>query len=291
MKKDLEEIELKREDKPGVPDLLADTGMIEHTLVNILHNSIHAIKTKEHPKIIIRTYSMDDKIYLEIQDNGCGIPKEHLEHIFEPSFTLKGSRDVTRSYETGIKGTGYGLANVKKYIDQHKGQIRVESEFGSGTKFIVSLPVVKKELTPGEKKELISLKIKSNKSILLVEDEQSISDVQYRILTQAPCNHKVDLAPNGQVAKDLFKDNKYDLVSLDYILPGKMNGMDVYNYIRGINKTIPVLFCSGNIEFLESIKELKQKDTHIEHLSKPSQNKEYVNIINNLLETISVAGK
>ena len=42
MKKDLEEIELKREDKPGVPDLLADTGMIEHTLVNISHNSIHA---------------------------------------------------------------------------------------------------------------------------------------------------------------------------------------------------------------------------------------------------------
>jgi len=291
MKKDLEKIELKRDYKPGVPDLLADSGMIEHTFMNIIQNSIHAIRMKEHPVIIIRTYSLDDKIYFEIQDNGCGIPKEHIENICEPSFTLKGSKDVTRSYEIGIKGTGYGLANVKKYIDQHKGQIKVVSEFGSGTKLIISLPVVKKELTPQEKKEFIFSKIQSNKFILLVEDEQSISDVQYRILTQAPCNHKVDLAPNGQVALDLCKENQYDLISLDYILPGKINGMDVYNYIRGINKIIPVLFCSGNIEFLESIKELKQKDTHIDHLSKPSQNKDYVTIINNLLETIAVAGK
>jgi signal transduction histidine kinase/ABC-type amino acid transport substrate-binding protein/CheY-like chemotaxis protein len=286
LKKDLEKIEMVREDRPGVPDLVADPGMIEHALVNLIHNSIHALKKTEHPKIIIKTYCMDDNIYFEIQDNGCGIPKEHIENIYEPSFTLKGSKDATNSYERGIKGTGYGLANVKKYIDQHKGQIRAESEFGLGTKLIISLPFIRKQLTPEEKKEFTTSKIQSNKSILLVEDEQSISDVQYRILTQAPCNHKVDLAPNGQVALDLFNKNTYDLISLDYILPGKINGMDVYNYIRETNKNVPILFCSGNLEFLESIKDLKQKDIFIDHLSKPSQNKDYVNTINKLLETI-----
>jgi two-component system, cell cycle sensor histidine kinase and response regulator CckA len=83
---------------------------------------------------------------------------------------------------------------------------------------------------------------------------------------------------------DLFKRNEYDLISLDYILPGKINGMDVYDHIRETNKTIPILFISGNIEFLESIKDLKQKDDNIDHLSKPCQNKDYVNGINKLLE-------
>ena len=62
---------------------------------------------------------------------------------------------------------------------------------------------------------------------------------QYRVLTQDPCNHKVDIANNGQVAMDLFDRNEYDFVSLDYVLPGKINGMDVYDHIRKTNKTIP----------------------------------------------------
>ena len=287
MKKDLEGIELIREDKPGLSELLADPGMIEHTLVNLIQNSIHAVSMVAHPVIIIRTFCMEDNICFEIKDNGCGIPKEHLKNIYEPSFTLKGNKDVAGSYETSIKGTGYGMSNVKKYIEQHKGKISIESEFGSGTKVSISLPVIKKELTKEEKTEICKGKVYFEKYILLVEDEQTISDVQYRILTQDPCHHKVDTASNGQAAIDLFDRNEYDFVSLDYVLPGKTNGMDVYNHIRETNRTIPILFISGNIEFLESIKALKQKDANLDHLSKPCRNKDYVDIINKLLERIS----
>jgi len=87
---------------------------------------------------------------------------------------------------------------------------------------------------------------------------------------------------------DLFDRNEYDFVSLDYVLPGKISGMDVYQHIREKDKNIPILFVSGNIEFLESIKELKQKDININHLSKPCQNKDYVNSINELLESAFV---
>ena len=125
------------------------------------------------------------------------------------------------------------------------------------------------------------------KYILLVEDEIAISDVQYKILTQDPCNHKVDTANNGQAAMDLFDRNEYNFVSLDYILAGGINGMDVYYYIREINKAIPILFISGNIEFLESIKILKQKDQYIDHLSKPCMNIDYLNCINKLLEKLT----
>ena len=282
LKEDLKGIELIKEDKPGVPDLLADAGMIEHALINLIQNSIHATSMSERPKIIIKTYCHNDKICFEIEDNGCGIPKENLENIYEPSFTLKGTKDITGSYEREIKGTGYGMSNVKKYIEQHKGSISVESAFGSGTKFTISLPFIKKELTSEEKSEIQKGRIYFDKYILLVEDESAISGVQYRILSQEPCNHKVDIANDGQVAMDLFKRNRYDLISLDYALPGETNGMDVYNHIRVTDKTIPILFISGNIEFLESIKELKQKDANIDHLSKPCQNKDYVKSINEL---------
>jgi CheY-like chemotaxis protein len=180
------------------------------------------------------------------------------------------------------------MANVKKYIEQHNGKIGVESVVNSGTKFTITLPVIKKELSIEEKVELQKEIIYFEKYILLVEDEQAIADVQYRILTQDPCNHKVDIANNGQVALDLFDRNQYDFVSLDYILPGSINGMDIYNHIRKTNKAVPIIFISGNLEFLESIQNLKRKDPYIDHLSKPCKNIDYVTGINRLLGTIPI---
>ena len=286
LKKDLQEIELISENISGTPELLADSGMIEHALVNLLQNSIHATSMIEKPRIIIRTFHKDKDIYIEIEDNGCGIPEEALGRIYEPAFTMKGSNDTTNSYKPDIKGTGYGMANVKKYIEQHKGTIVIDSKVGKGTKITISLPVITKELT---EKEIIEIKKETfcfEKYILLVEDELAISDVQYKILTHEPCNHKVDIAATGQMAVDLFDRNKYDFVSLDYILPGELDGMDVYNHIRRKNNTIPILFVSGNLDFLESIKDLKHKDPCVEHVSKPCQNKDYVRAINDLLGEI-----
>ena len=280
MKKDLEGIHVTRRYGQGIPELLADPGMIEHAVVNLVQNSIHAVSQVERPKIVIRTYQEDERIFIEIEDNGCGIPPESLGEIFEPSFTLKGSKDKKGMYKPGIKGTGYGMSNVKKYIEQHKGNISVYSKLRKGAKVTISLPVIKKTLTGEEIKEVKKETIICEKDILVVEDEQAIADVQYRILSGEPFYHTVDIAGNGRAAMDLLRRNKYDLISLDYILPGKLNGMDVYHHIRKTNKTVPVLFISGNIEFLESIKDLKRKDPYIDHMPKPCKNIDYVNSIN-----------
>ncbi|WP_300458384.1 DUF3365 domain-containing protein [Desulfobacula sp.] len=284
MKKDMAGIELIKEEEQSMPYLLADPGMIEHALVNLFQNSIHALGKVGTPKIMVRTYYIEEKICVEIEDNGCGIPSEYLDRIYEPSFTLKGSKDVYELYKGDIGGTGYGMANVKKYIEQHKGEILVDSEFRAGTKITIKFPVIKKELTEEEIIKVKNEKICFGKYILLVEDEQAISDVQYTILTSEPFNHKVDIASNGQIAVDLLNRNKYDFVSLDYILPGDLSGKDIYNHIRLSDRTIPILFISGNIEFLESIKEIKRKDPYIDHLSKPCKNIDYVNHINNMFE-------
>ncbi|MCP3926167.1 MAG: PAS domain S-box protein [Desulfobacterales bacterium] len=284
MKRDLEGIEIIRKDQPELPELLADPGMIEHVFVNLIQNSIHATGMEQDPRIYIKSYSVDDVILIEIEDNGCGIPKEHLENIYIPSFTLKGSNDETRSYDINIKGTGYGMSNVRKYIKQHCGLITVESEFGKYTRFTITLPVMKKKLTEIERTEIQKERKHFKKRILLVEDEFEISHFQQQFLTNAPLYHTVDVARNGQVAMDLFEKNKYDFISLDYVLPGKLNGMDVYHHVRKNYKDLPILFLSGNIEFLESIKELKQEDLFLDHLSKPSKHKDYISSINKLLE-------
>jgi PAS domain S-box-containing protein len=286
MKKDLENIKLSVNYESSLPDVYADAGMIEHALVNLLQNAIHATGKSENPKIIIRTFCREKQVYFEIEDNGCGIPGEYLENIYEPSFTLKGSKDRAGVYKPDIKGTGYGLANVKKYIDQHHGKIQVESSTGYYTKFVISLPVIERSLSIEEKKEIQKEKNFINKHILLVEDEKAICDVQFKVLTQDPCNHKVDIANNGQAAIDLFERNQYDLISLDYILPGEINGMDVYTHVRNTNDTIPIVFVSGNIEFLESIEELKQNDPYVDHQSKPCKNIDYINTMNRLLNKI-----
>jgi len=282
MKKDLEPIELVKEYEQGIPDLIADPGMIEHALVNLIQNAIHAVSKTKQPKLVVKAFCEGNHIGLKIIDNGCGIPKEHMADIFEPSFTLKGSQDMAGAYSPDIKGTGYGMSNVMRYIDQHQGGVYVESQVDKGTTFIIRLPLIHRELTNDEKEELASSVLETGKNILLVEDDTAISDIQYRILTQKPCCHKVTVATNGKMALDLFFKKPYDLVSLDYLLPGKINGMDVYNEIQKADKTMPVLFVSGNIEFLESIDQLKQQP-QIDYLSKPCENKDYLQAINKLL--------
>ncbi|NLD37959.1 MAG: PAS domain S-box protein [Desulfatiglans sp.] len=287
MKKDLAGISVNTDLIDNAPLLLADPGMIEHSLVNLIQNSIHALGLKSNPQISIKTRFSEDEFFIEVYDNGCGIPENHLGDIFTPSFTLKGSKDITGSYKSGIKGTGYGMSNIKKYIQQHKGSISIDSKFGEYTRVVLTLPLIKQELTAPEMEKIRDIVFFSGKRILIVEDEISISRVQHHMLSQPPCLHEVQIAVNGRHAIELFKENSFDLISLDFILPGDLNGMDVYLHIRKKNTTIPILFLSGNLEFLESIKNLKENDPYIDHLSKPCQNTEYIVTVNKLLVSIT----
>ncbi|MBW1821854.1 MAG: PAS domain S-box protein, partial [Deltaproteobacteria bacterium] len=163
LEKDLTGIKVSRNYKPGIPKLLADPGMIQDVLVNLIQNSLHAMSKAENPIMNLKAYSQDDKVYFEIEDNGCGIPKEHQGSIYSPSFTLKGSQDKTGSYKSGIKGTGYGMSNVKKYIvEKHKGDISLESEFGKGTRITIALRIIKDHLSLDEKKEVVQSQIHDN---------------------------------------------------------------------------------------------------------------------------------
>jgi two-component system NtrC family sensor kinase len=84
----------------------------------------------ERGKITVRTEVLGDMVRLDVEDAGHGIPKETLEKIFAPFFTTK------------ARGTGLGLAVVKKVLDRHKGRVEVVSTVGKGTCFKLFIPVV-----------------------------------------------------------------------------------------------------------------------------------------------------
>ena len=100
----------------------------------------------------------------------------------------------------------------------------------------------------------------------------------------------VGSAPILQAQRELPEDQLLDVGLVVFesepITPqqAEKEGRDVYDYIREKDRQVPVLFISGNIEFLESIRQLKQKDPYIDHRSKPCRNVEYVRTINRLLD-------
>ncbi|MBZ0204020.1 MAG: PAS domain S-box protein [Ignavibacteria bacterium] len=123
------DIIIRKELDKGLPDLMLDKAQIEDALSNLVINAIQAFASKG--EITVRTQSYDSKVMIDITDNGPGIPKEILEKIFQPFFTSKGYG----------KGTGLGLSIVKRIIKEHNGEIKVKSQVGKGTTFIILLPM------------------------------------------------------------------------------------------------------------------------------------------------------
>ena len=117
--------------------IYVDEMHFQNVIFNLLDNAVKYRKQDLPLDIYMKTWNDDLHLYLSIRDTGMGIKKENLKKIFEKFYRV----------HTGnlhdAKGFGLGLAYVKKIIDLHKGTIHVESEFGKGTKFTITLPVIK----------------------------------------------------------------------------------------------------------------------------------------------------
>lgn len=103
---------------------------MRHSIFNIIQNGIDAME--DNGTMTIKTYDQEDKIVLEISDTGCGIDDKIINKVFNPYFTTKGSQ-----------GTGLGLSIAKKIIEEHGGEIYIESKLGNGTKFTIYFPAMK----------------------------------------------------------------------------------------------------------------------------------------------------
>lgn len=110
--------------------IYVDQNQIEQVLINLIKNAIEACETVPNPHIKIKTHTdrPTNCFYIEISDNGTGMPSNVAEQIFVPFYTTKSS------------GSGIGLSVCRQIISMHGGRISVDSKEGEGTKFTVMLP-------------------------------------------------------------------------------------------------------------------------------------------------------
>jgi signal transduction histidine kinase len=117
-------------DYGAIPEVQCIVSEINQVVMNLVVNAAHAMGP-ERGKITVRTRAEGDKVWIEVADTGSGIPKDVLPRIFDPFFTTK---------SVG-KGTGLGLSLSYGIIQEHHGTIDVQTQFGKGTTFRVTLPL------------------------------------------------------------------------------------------------------------------------------------------------------
>ncbi|MCF0134505.1 MAG: ATP-binding protein, partial [Bacteroidaceae bacterium] len=121
------------------PIIYADEMHFTNVIFNLMDNAVKYRKEEACLQLTITTWNDEgcNNLNISVQDNGIGIRKEDVKRIFEKFYRVRnGNRH-------DVKGFGLGLAYVKKIITDHSGQIRAESEFGKGTKFIITIPTIK----------------------------------------------------------------------------------------------------------------------------------------------------
>jgi PAS domain S-box-containing protein len=127
------EMKLSGDIAPDLPPMQGNETRLQQVFHNLIGNAIKY--TPEHGEVTVRAFLQDNKIRVEIADNGLGIPAADQPHIFEKFYRVRGE------HVKSIKGTGLGLAITKGIVEKHNGRIWLESVFGEGSTFIIALPL------------------------------------------------------------------------------------------------------------------------------------------------------
>lgn len=106
--------------------IIVDAEQIRRALINLAQNAIQAAAPGS--EVLLSAYQQDQKVILEVQDQGCGISTEEQQKIFVPFYTTKQT------------GTGLGLPLARKIVEEHGGTLTVRSEPGRGANFYIALP-------------------------------------------------------------------------------------------------------------------------------------------------------
>lgn len=224
---------------PAASIILMDDQKVERIINNLLGNAIKF--TPKGGRIYLKAKLRSERLIIEVEDSGIGIEGEKLAAIFDRYY------QVDNDSETMNGGLGIGLALSKEIAKLMKGQLRVESIYGKGSRFILSLPI--KELdqkTIALKEQPFAVKpktadgnitigapAKNGKSLtqphlLLVEDNVDLLDYLNEILQDA---YRLTLAKNGKIALSLMKEHNFDLIVSDVMMP-EMDGFQLLESVR-----------------------------------------------------------
>ena len=227
------EIELKTNFALDIPDILyGDSGKIKQIITNILTN---AAKYTDKGYIYFNVNCINNKnkcsLVISISDTGRGIKKEKIETLFNKFERLEEDKNST------LEGTGLGLAITKRLVEMLGGKIVVQSEYGKGSTFTVYLTQEIRNGTYKKEEVLDNIKFK-NQKVLIVDDNLLNLKVGSKILKEYSV--VVDTASSGLECIEKVKNNNYDIILLDIMMP-KMSGVETLKELRSEKINIPVV--------------------------------------------------
>ena len=247
-----------------------DPSQLINALLNLAFNARDAMPAEG--KLVVTTTNLavsetatrahgdlphGEYVLLSVSDNGAGISKDALPHVFEPFFSTKAPG----------KGSGLGLSTVYGFIKRFQGEIRIRSTPGNGTTIELYLP---RTLCHAEQRERLGTadgsSVEGHETILLVESDDAVREITGTHLRNLGyVALPVATGPEALIALDQHDD--IDLLLTDVLMPGGMSGADLARYARQNNSKFNVLYTTGNMRPSASESAVLRLDDDI--LSKP----------------------
>jgi CheY-like chemotaxis protein len=176
-----------------------------------------------------RNLSQNREVEIVVTAHDLVLDEQAIKKLMEPDFETKDALELDLSIADFI-------------ISRHEGQLKIESSAGLGTNFVVRL----KRASPDSKNRMVGTAL--GKHVLWMEDETLLRELNSNFLEAL--GHQGDMAPEGSVALNLFKEalrvnRPYDLVILDLVVPNGMGGMETYKELKALDPTVRIIVCSG----------------------------------------------
>ncbi|MCK5707358.1 MAG: PAS domain S-box protein [Candidatus Aureabacteria bacterium] len=226
-----------------------DTDQIKQVINNILINAkevmpeggnlfVDASNFEVNEDSNILEFLKGSYVKISIKDEGPGMDKEIINDIFTPFYSTKG------------EGRGLGLSIGHSILKKHSGHINAELVDTKGTRFNVFLPATSSKVkeTISRKRKTGSINSKISSKVLIMDDEQGITDMLGDFLKKAGCT--VETAPDGDKAIEKYKKAKekgipFDMVFLDITIPGGMGGENTIKELKKYDPEIYAVVMSG----------------------------------------------
>jgi len=271
------DVEIILELSPELPAVMGDAHQLQQVILNLVNNAQHALEEVARPRRLrISTMNREDRVVVQVEDNGVGIPPDKLSKVFDPFYSTKAVG----------KGTGLGLSLAYGCITEHGGEIRVQSPPGQGTCFSMELPASTEQIVG--RADVPSIPVRTSKpvrscSILVVDDEPNVAEVMAEVLRAA--GHRVEVAHDGREARKRIAEGGVELIITDLMMP-HVSGHELYEELRQQAPELAarMIFSTGDTVSEATREFLRQ--TGNPYLAKPFQISALLEIVETALETL-----